>query len=171
MQLFLNEKAELTELGRKVTWTLVGLYVLAICYMCFGPQHTIDGVDTPNIQYFGRVVVLLVPFNTLVSLSELRTPLELIVVIGQNLVNIFLLFPLLLGMLALLPKLRSWKSILNLAFCLSLFIECTQVVLDLLSNANRVFEIDDLWTNTLGGAVAFLCYNWLKKVLTKYLQK
>ena len=33
---------------------------------------------------------------------------------------------------------------------MSLWIESSQVLLDLLFDANRVFELDDLWTNTLG---------------------
>lgn len=40
---------------------------------------------------------------------------------------------------------------------MSLFIECTQILLDILVDGNRVFEIDDLWTNTLGGYLAFCC--------------
>lgn len=161
MRCFFDEKAELTTWGRKTTWILLSLYVLVIAYMCFGPQHQISGVETPGIQHFGRVIVLLIPFNSFVNLGQLNTPRELFWVIGQNLVNVLLLFPLLLGMLALFPKLRSWKRILLTAFCMSLFIECTQVVIDLLFDANRVFEIDDLWTNSLGGALALVCYRYL----------
>ncbi len=47
---------------------------------------------------------------------------------------------------------------IKLAFYLSLSIELTQIVLDLLIDANRVFELDDLWTNTLGGLLAYLTY-------------
>lgn len=41
-------------------------------------------------------------------------------------------------------------------------------MVDLLYNANRVFEIDDLWTNTLGGLLAFLAYQWFVKRYQKY---
>ena len=49
------------------------------------------------------------------------------------------------------------------SFYLSLFIECTQLLLDLLINAERVFEVDDLWTNTLGGVLAYGTYLLNKK--------
>ena len=49
------------------------------------------------------------------------------------------------------------------SFGLSLFIECTQLLLDLLINAERVFEVDDLWTNTLGGVLAYGTYLLMMK--------
>lgn len=45
----LNKTAELTPLGRRIIKVLVVLYAIAICLMCFSPQTTIDGIETPNI--------------------------------------------------------------------------------------------------------------------------
>ena len=122
MSRFLDKTAELTPMGRRIIKVLVVLYAIAICLMCFSPQTTIDGIETPNIIYYGRLRFLLMPFNTVVGL----------------------------------------------AFIISLCIETTQIVVDLLYNANRVFEIDDLWTNTLGGLLAFLAYQWFVKQYQKY---
>ena len=61
---------------------------------------------------------------------------------------------------------RSAKRVLFASFSMSLFIECTQILLDILIDANRVFELDDLWTNTLGGYLAFLFYKFLVKQLS-----
>ena len=123
-------------------------------------------METPGIQYFGRVVVLLVPFNSFVNLGEITSWLQLVKVFVQNLANIFLLSPLIFQLLWLFPQLRSTKRIVWLSFAMSLAIEMTQILLDLLINANRVFEIDDLWTNTLGGYLAWrtfqLCQKFLK---------
>lgn len=47
---------------------------------------------------------------------------------------------------------------------MSLSIEVTQILLDLLINANRVFEIDDLWTNTLGGYLAWRAFQLGQKI-------
>ena len=80
--------------------------------------------------------------------------------------NVFLLSPLIFQLLWLFPKLRSTKRVLFASFAISLFIECTQILLDILIDANRVFEIDDLWTNTLGGYLAFLFYKFLVKQLS-----
>lgn len=161
-----DENAELTSVGRKLTYLLVGSYLLALVWLCWSPQpFKIEGIDTPNIIYFGNLVFLLVPFNSLVSLGELTSPKEMIWVIGQNIANVFLLFPLMLSLLGLFPKLRNLKSVLKLGFVISLMIECGQLVLDYLIVANRVFEIDDLMTNTLGAIIAYQVYNWLHKRL------
>lgn len=168
MARFLDKTAELTPLGRKMVKVLVVLYAIAICLMCFGPQTAIDGVETPNIIYYGRLRFLLMPFNTFIGFSQLDGFWEIFWVIAQNVMNIFLLFPLMLGVIALCSKLRTWQRAMLLAFVISLGIETTQIVVDLLYNANRVFEIDDLWTNTLGGLLAFWVHQWFVKQYKKF---
>ena len=58
-----------------------------------------------------------------------------------------------------------------MAFALSLTIELGQVILDLLIDANRVFELDDLWTNTLGGLVALGAYRLLEKLIQTHFKE
>ena len=127
MSRFLNKAAELTPLGRRIIKVLVVLYAIAICLMCFSPQTTIDGIETPNIIYYGRLRLLLVPFNTFVGFSQLDGFLEIFLVIAQNVMNIFLLGPLIFQLLWLFPKMRSAKRVLFASFSMSLFIECTQI--------------------------------------------
>ena len=141
-------------------------YILLLCLMCFLPQVPEKGMETPGIQQFGRIVVLLIPFNSFVNLGQITSLLQLIKVFVQNGMNVFLLSPLIFQLLWLFPKLRSTKRLLFASFAISLFIECTQILLDILIDANRVFEIDDLWTNTLGGYLAFLFYKFLVKQLS-----
>jgi len=50
---------------------------------------------------------------------------------------------------------------------MSVWIELSQIVLDLLFDFNRVFEIDDLWTNALGGYLAYLCFKWVQASMGK----
>lgn len=163
--LFLDKKIELTPLGRRGTWFLISLYVVFLISLCWTPQNwSIAGVQTPNIIQAGRLVFLLVPFNSLVALGELDSLWEIVWVVGQNVTNIFLLFPLILGLLALFPDLRQVKKVVITSFAISLTIEVGQLLLDLLMDANRVFELDDLWTNTLGGYLAYQCYIfWVMK--------
>ncbi|MGT2865805.1 VanZ family protein [Streptococcus fryi] len=140
------------------------VYMLAVFVICFMPQpHLFDGVQTPNIISFGRLRLLLVPFNSLIGLGQVDTGFEMVWIFIQNLLNVFLLYPLILGLLFLYPTLRSPKKAIGLALCTSLFIEGTQLLLDVLIDANRVFEVDDLWTNTLGGYLAFLTFYQLVK--------
>lgn len=162
----LKTDGELTDKGRTfLTWGSM-FYIFLLCLMCFLPQVPEKGMETPGIQQFGRIVVLLIPFNSFVNLGQITSLLQLIKVFVQNGMNVFLLSPLIFQLLWLFPKLRSTKRVLFASFAISLFIECTQILLDILIDANRVFEIDDLWTNTLGGYLAFLFYKFLVKQLS-----
>ncbi len=162
----LKTDGELTVKGRTfLTWGSI-FYILLLCLMCFLPQMPEKGMETPGIQQFGRIVVLLIPFNSFINLGQITSFFQLIKVFVQNIMNIFLLSPLIFQLLWLFPKMRSAKRVLFASFSMSLFIECTQILLDILIDANRVFEIDDLWTNTLGGYLAFLFYKFLVKQLS-----
>ena len=142
----------------------VVLYSLCIVCFCFTPQPQLPtGVETPGIQTFGRLVFLLTPFNSLWKLGEVTSLGQVIWIFLQNILNVFLLFPLIFQLLYLIPSLRKTKRVILFSFLLSLSIECTQLVLDFFFDFNRVFEIDDLWTNTLGGYLAWLLYKLLHK--------
>ncbi len=167
----LKTDGELTVKGRIfLTWGSI-FYILLLCLMCFLPQVPEKGMETPGIQQFGRIVVLLIPFNSFINLGQITSLYQLIKVFVQNGMNVFLLSPLIFQLLWLFSNLRNTKRVLSVSFAISLFIECTQILLDILIDANRVFEIDDLWTNTLGGYLAFLLYktcvsHWKDKFLT-----
>ena len=140
------------------------LYSLCIVCFCFTPQPQLPtGVETPGIQTIGRLVFLLMPFNSLWKLGEVTSPIQLFWIFLQNALNVLLLFPLIFQLLYLIPSLRKTKRVILLSFLLSLSIECTQLVLDFFFDFNRVFEIDDLWTNTLGGYLAWVLYKGLHK--------
>ena len=142
----------------------VAIYSLCIVCFCFTPQPQLPtGVETPGIQTFGRLVFLLTPFNSLWNLGEVTSPLQLFWIFLQNALNVLLIFPLIFQLLYLIPSLRKTKRVILFSFLLSLGIECTQLVLDFFFDFNRVFEIDDLWTNTLGGYLAWVLYKLLHK--------
>ena len=142
----------------------VAIYSLCIICFCFTPQPQLPtGVETPGIQTFGRLVFLLTPFNSLWNLGEVTSRLQLFWIFLQNALNILLLFPLIFQLLYLIPSLRKTKRVILFSFLPSLGIECTQLVLDFFFDFNRVFEIDDLWTNTLGGYLAWVLYKLLHK--------
>ncbi|WP_127848445.1 VanZ family protein [Lacticaseibacillus hulanensis] len=58
---------------------------------------------------------------------------------------------------------RSWKQTLGLAFCLSLFYELTQLsgLYFIYPRPYRLFDVDDLIVNSLGGMIGF----WLTPLL------
>ena len=139
---YLTSDGKLTTKGQRLLIVGSWLYFLMLCVLCFIPQVPEPGMETPGIQYFGRIVVLLIPFNSFVNIGEITSWLQLVKVFIQNLANIFLLSPLIFQLLYLFPKLQSTKRVVWLSFGMSLSIEVTQILLDLLINANRVFEID-----------------------------
>lgn len=148
---------------RRVLAILLGLYSLAIAVMCFSPQVYISGVKTPGIVYLGRVPVLLTPFNSLLRLSEIKDTFSLLWILGQNLANVLLLYPFFLLVFYLYPNLSSCAKAWRLGLTFSLLIETGQILLDIFFDFNRVFEIDDLWTNTLGAVLAALTYGFLTR--------
>lgn len=162
------EEGELTDKGRKLVHIVLVLYILLICLFCFLPQDVYPKTktfSTPGIVQIGRLYFLPIPLNSLVNAGQVDSWVDYIWIVLQNLTNIFLLSPLVFLLLFLRPDLRSTKQVLRLSFCMSLGIECGQIVLDLLIDAGRVFEIDDLWTNTLGGLVAL----WAYRLAVQYL--
>ena len=163
---FFQENGELTPLGRRWAKIMAGAYALAIVCMCFLPQSwypQYKDFETPGIVQIGRLYLLPTPFNSIINGDKVDSLYELWLIILQNLTNIFLLYPLVLAFLFLSEKWRSLRAVMRYSFGLSLFIEWTQLLLDLLINAERVFEVDDLWTNTLGGILAYGTYLLMMK--------
>ena len=163
---FLQKNGELTPLGQRWAKIMAGAYALAIVCMCFLPQSwypQYKDFETPGIVQIGRLYLLPTPFNSIINGDKVDSLYELWLIILQNLTNIFLLYPLVLAFLFLFEKWRSLRAVMWYSFGLSLFIECTQLLLDLLINAQRVFEVDDLWTNTLGGVLAYGTYLLIRK--------
>ncbi|HFI0715586.1 TPA: VanZ family protein [Streptococcus suis] len=168
MRTFFQADGNLTKLGRQICKTLAGAYALAIVLLCFLPQSwypQYKDFSTPGIIQVGRLYLLPTPFNSIVNGDKVDSLADLGWIFLQNITNIFLLFPLVFLLLFLREEWRSLRAVIRNSFCMSLFIECTQLLLDLLINAGRVFEVDDLWTNTLGGVLAYLVYKVTKKLV------
>ncbi|HEM6228606.1 TPA: VanZ family protein [Streptococcus suis] len=171
MRTFFQADGNLTKLGRQICKTLAGAYALAIVLFCFLPQTwypQYKDFSTPGIIQIGRLYLLPTPFNSIVNGDKVDSLADLGWIFLQNITNIFLLFPLIFLLLFLREEWRSLRAVIRYSFCISLFIECTQLLLDLLIDAQRVFEIDDLWTNTLGGVLAYLLFIHIKKWVIKF---
>ncbi|BCP61362.1 hypothetical protein SUT380_05500 [Streptococcus parasuis] len=166
MRKLFQANGNLTKLGRRICTTLARVYALAIVLLCFLPQTwypQYKDFSTPGIIQIGRLYLLPTPFNSIVNGNKVDSLGDFGWIILQNATNIFLLFPLVFLLLFLREEWWSLKAVIVYTFCMSLFIECTQLLLDLLIDAQRVFEVDDLWTNTLGGILAYGLYILLMK--------
>lgn len=170
MRHLFKRNGDLTRLGRTLTLFLAQIYALAICCMCFLPQGIYPRyktVSTPGIVQIGRLHFLPIPFNSFVNAHQLDSLEDWWLVLLQNLTNIFLLYPLVLAFVFLFKKWQNFQAVVRYSFLMSLFIECTQLLLDFLFDVGRVFEVDDLWTNTLGGILAYLTYRMWRKAFLK----
>lgn len=81
-----------------------------------------------------------------------QQPGSLYQIIGNGL----MLAPLTLIVGGLLLRFRKLHAALGLAFGTSLFIECTQLVMNYYNFGDRTFDINDLILNTLGGLIGWL---------------
>lgn len=161
MRYLVQPDGQLTTNGRHLAVGLALGYGLVLCLLCFLPQQTYPHYktfSTPGILQIGQLYFLLTPFNTLVHSAQLSRPQDVALVFLQNVTNVALLFPLVLLLVCLFPAWRKKRTVIGYSLCISLFIEMTQLLLDALMDAGRVFEVDDLWTNTLGGYLAYLVY-------------
>lgn len=59
------------------------------------------------------------------------------------------------------PKTRNWASIFVYSFVFSLTIEIMQYI-----SATRIFDIDDLILNTVGGLIGYFCFLVSNKVFS-----
>ena len=113
----LIDHTELTKRGRRLLRSGSFFYFILLCLMCFLPQQPEPGMETPGIQHFGRIVVLLVPLNSVMNLGQITSVLQLIKVILQNIANIFLLSPLVFSTPLAMALVEESKTGLVLRLC------------------------------------------------------
>ncbi|QBO37204.1 VanZ family protein [Periweissella cryptocerci] len=78
--------------------------------------------------------------------------------------NVILLVPLVIFISFYWPQLNNFKSAVQIAFFGSLTIELIQLVMNLFYISNRLFDVDDLILNTLGGIIAFFILKIFKRI-------
>ncbi len=165
MKAIVNPSFELSSTSRKWAYAFLIAQLLFLVLVCFLPQSVypqLKGSETPGIVHIGRLVFLPLPFNALIQLGKIPNISDLTVILLQNISNVFLIYPLVLALLFLFKEWRSTKKVVWYGFLISLTIELTQLLLDFFFDFNRVFETDDLITNTLGAYLAYLTYQKLK---------
>lgn len=85
----------------------------------------------------------------------------------QVVFNVLLVVPF--GMFLRYYVRTSWKTCLAASFGLSLFFEITQVtgIYGFYDYPYRLFDVDDLLMNTLGGMIGFVLADWMKNHLPR----
>jgi len=144
-------------------------YLLAVAYLVFTPISiwTTSNQDDFVIQVLQRepftwweiANINLIPFRSLVqTLGGLRDGFYLLTLraIGGNFIMLFPL-PIFLGLLS--KRALTFKKVVIIGFCTTLFIESMQLVINLSTRwPNRLVCVDDLLLNTLGVIVGYLVY-------------
>lgn len=104
-------------------------------------------------------------FYPLASIIEILEDGRSYVIIRQLLGNLILLLPLGFFIPLLFPQKRSWTKVLGIGFLTSLSIESLQLLLSwLLGFTYKIFDVDDLWLNTLGVLFGYGLWRLWEKV-------
>lgn len=137
------------------------IYILGVISKVYFPLTIAWG---ENIKYMGPVIIL----NPIKSIIMIFDKGGVDGFVYNILGNLILLVPMGLFIYYYYrDRINSWKIIMLVSFCISLFIECTQIVLSLVfPNVCRYFEVNDLLLNTLGGVMGYIiskCFEVIKR--------
>ena len=130
---------------RKIGWLFFIIYIVGLAYCLFFSER------------YGRVpgegysynLVLFKEINRFVKYRHLMTMESFLLNLFGNVIG-FMPFGFFVPMLS---RKKGFFSILCLAFLFSLTIETVQLVLKV-----GTFDVDDLFLNTLGGILGYICY-------------
>ncbi|MFJ8264106.1 VanZ family protein [Rummeliibacillus sp. NPDC094406] len=140
-------------------------YFLAALFLVLLPLPTIR--DTCSMQEPGTQHYSLVPFQFVIDMSKnseiiWSQPVTYIHLFKQPafyqaFFNFMLLMPFGVYLRYFLQQKKKWPIAFGLTFLLTLFYELTQVtgIYGIYNCAYRIFDVDDLMLNTLGGVVGF----------------
>lgn len=125
--------------GERITVTSFIVYVIAVMWLCLTPAHFSIPSAHKLLFYFHGVPFNAIPFQGI-------SP--------EFFLNIIMTFPL--GVYLFLFNYRTpFERAILYGFLFSLFIESNQFVWDYFLNLQRLADIDDLITNTLGAVIGF----------------
>lgn len=144
--------------GERVTTVSFVVYVTAVMWLCLTPAH-FSFLSAPKaLFYFHGVPFNAIPFQGF-------SP--------EFFLNIVMTFPL--GIYIYLFNYRTpFERAILYGLCFSLFIEVNQFVWDYFLDLQRLADIDDLITNTLGAVIGFslmiiLYQNGWRKFLQRFM--
>ncbi|MGM9907306.1 VanZ family protein [Limosilactobacillus sp.] len=144
--------------GTRLTIISFLVYIIAVLWLCLTPAH----FDIPSTQkilfHFHGIPYNAIPFQGFSI---------------EYVLNIVMTFPL--GVYLYLFNYRMpFERVILVGFCFSLFIESNQFIWDYFLNLQRLADVDDLITNTLGAIIGFslmiiLYQNGWQKFLQRFM--
>lgn len=133
-------------------------YILALIKIVILPIYI--GTDSFFKNYHSNIFQL-IPFSTILKTIKYGNHIQ---IIG----NIIILIPMPILMQKVQDKVFGKKNILFIVVACSLAIECMQLIICLLTqNPSRVFDVDDLILNILGGVFVVIFNKLILNILDK----
>ena len=149
-----------------IVYTFI-LYLLAAYFLVILPLPTKEAVaamapKVPQLVPFNFLTDFVEAIKTSTNFSFFTSP-----IVYTILFNLLLTFPF--GIYLRYYFKKKWYFVIPATFCLSLFFEITQLtgLYGIYGKAYRLFDVDDLIINTLGGFLGYL----LTPVITAILPK
>jgi glycopeptide antibiotics resistance protein len=140
-----------TTIGREVGLWLFFIYLLAVIHLTFTPFQVWPA-------YLARNATLIPFVETIGMFQYERLTISLYNIFG----NLVMLVPFGFFLALIFPRTRKLRTIVLYSFCLSFFIELLQWVW-----AIRVFDIDDIILNTIGGGLGFLLFLFAQRLFAR----
>lgn len=130
-------------LRREIAVHSMFVYLLCVVKLTFTPLNF-------NLFHTNRVISLVPVVESVRMLQNVNLSTSLYNLVG----NLVMLMPLGFLLAYIYPRARSVRSIALYSFAMSLSIESLQYL-----SATRIFDIDDIILNTLGGVIGYLFFN------------
>lgn len=161
LHIFIKDKIiSYDELKNEFMKFIFNIYIFGLISKVYFPLTIAWG---ENIKYRGPIIIL----NPIKSIIMIFNKGGVDGFVYNILGNLMLLAPMGLFIYYYYrDRINSCKTIMLVSFCISLFIECTQIILSLVfPNVCRYFEVNDLLLNTLGGVIGYIiskCFEIIK---------
>jgi glycopeptide antibiotics resistance protein len=141
---------------KKLLVTTLVLYLLVVAALTIIPTSISRGVDPHSVHI--NLTPLGYSFRCFRQ-DRLAHPHLTEFCLRNTLGNIALFLPLGLLLPLTFDRLRSWRRVIAIAFCLSLSIETIQFFSRFIGSL-RAVDIDDVLLNTLGACLGFAIYRY-----------
>lgn len=139
---------------KRLIWLIFWIYMGSMVYFLFlGERY-----GNPYSDYHYNLILFQEIRRFIVYRDNVGTISFFVNVLG----NIFAFSPFGMLLPILVTSMRHWWKMLALSFLVTMCIECTQLVTKL-----GVFDVDDLFMNTLGGMIGYGLYCILWKLYKK----
>ena len=151
------------KIKEKVMHLIFSLYITILAAVVYFPIPLAFGKNI--IRKLAKIH--LIPWESTISIYRIGGISEVITNVGGNLI---LLSPFIFFICYHFRNITfKIKQIIAMAFTISLFIECSQVVLSyLVANLSRSFDTMDLLCNTISGLLGYYLYKVYSRINISY---